>query len=368
MGKIVRLILASGEQSADMRYAAGFSTPDEFLYCDDGRRKAALVSRLEFGRAAREAKKKVQILPDSDFGTGRMDILLAAARHFDAEEFLVPGSFPLGTADALRAAGIRVRAGEGRFFPEREFKQETEVDNIVRSQRAGEAGCRRACDILRETEIGNRKQLIWKGEILTSEILRGEIDIELVRHGMTPTGTICAGGIQGAEPHNTGSGPLYADSPIVMDIFPRSTESGYWGDLTRTVVRGKAPDIVKRAYEAVLAARELGKSLIRVGAIPAEIHQAAAASLEKAGFRTGQGEKSAFGFFHGLGHGVGLEIHEEPRLSTRNSKPLSGGEVLTVEPGLYYPEWGGIRLEDLVYLAPGGETRNLTELEDFLEL
>ena len=222
--------------------------------------------------------------------------------------------------------------------------------------------------VLRETDIDSAGRLIWNGEVLTSEILRGEIDLEMVKLGMLPTGTICAGGEQGSQPHNVGSGPLFANRPIVMDIFPRSAETGYWGDLTRTVVRGRAPEIVRKAYDAVLAARELGKSLIAVGADPAEIHRAAAASMEKAGFRTGQNEKSAFGFFHGLGHGVGLDIHESPRLSPRNANPLRGGEVITVEPGLYYPEWGGIRLEDLVYLSPGNGPQCLTELEDFLEL
>ena len=222
--------------------------------------------------------------------------------------------------------------------------------------------------VLRETDIDSAGRLIWNGEVLTSEILRGEIDLEMVKLGMLPTGTICAGGEQGSQPHNVGSGPLFANRPIVMDIFPRSAETGYWGDLTRTVVRGRAPEIVRKAYDAVLAARELGKSLIAVGADPAEIHRAAAASMEKAGFRTGQNEKSAFGFFHGLGHGVGLDIHESPRLSPRNANPLRGGEVVTVEPGLYYPEWGGIRLEDLVYLSPGNGPQCLTELEDFLEL
>jgi len=182
------------------------------------------------------------------------------------------------------------------------------------------------------------------------------------------SGTICAGGSQSACPHDAGSGVLYAGTPIVMDVFPRSMTSGYWGDLTRTMVKGRAPEVVKRAYHAVLEAREHAKTLIRPGAVPEEIHNAAAAMLEKRGFLTGRNDVGDFGFFHGLGHGVGLEIHEAPRLSLRNRTPLKGGEIVTVEPGLYYPEWGGIRLEDMVYVEPSGACRCLTQVEDFLEI
>lgn len=368
MHKIARLIVASGEQSGDLRYAAGFSAPDEFIYFDDGSRRGVLMSALEFGRASRSAREGVEVHAESDFGRTRLEMLTALAAELRTEGFLVPADFPLHLADRLRESNLKVVAESGPFFPQREWKSPEEAEKIVLSQRAGEAGCRRAFSVLRETDADREGRLVWNGEVLTSERLRGEIDVELVRRGMLPTGTICAGGAQGSQPHNLGSGPLYAGQPIVLDIFPRSAETGYWGDLTRTVVRGRATDLVRRAYDAVLAARELGKSLVAIGAAPSEIHRAAAESMEKAGFRTGDGDRGPFGFFHGLGHGVGLDIHEAPRLSPRNPVPLRGGEVVTVEPGLYYPEWGGIRLEDLVRLSPEGSAYCLTELEDFLEL
>ncbi len=368
MHKIARLIVASGEQSGDLRYASGFSAPDEFIYFDNGTRRGVLVSALEHGRALRSAQKNVEVHAELAFGRTRLEMLTALAAELQVEGFLVPADFPLHLADRLRESNLKVVAEPGAFFPEREWKRPEEIDRIRLSQQAGEAGCRRAFAVLRETDTDREGRLIWNHEVLTSERLRGEIDVELVRHGMLPTGTICAGGTQGSQPHNLGSGALYANQPIVMDIFPRSAGSGYWGDLTRTVVRGHAADLVKRAYEAVLAARELGKSLVAIGAIPSEIHRAAAERLERAGFRTGEGDAGSFGFFHGLGHGLGLDIHESPRLSPRNSTPLRGGEVVTVEPGLYYPEWGGIRLEDLVWLSPDKGAVLLTELEDFLEL
>lgn len=371
MSEIARLILASGEKCADMRYGAGFSTPDEFFYFECGRERGVIVSPLEYSRAVKEAHREVSVYAESDFlGGGRCDrveLVKALAEKLRVKGFLVPDDFPLYWADRIREAGLAVRPAEGRFFPAREFKSESEMEEIVRSQRAGEAGLARAVEVLRESEIGADRALFWNGAALTSEILRAEIDLEMVRRGMLPTGTICAGGAQSAQPHNTGSGQLYANSPIVMDIFPQSATSGYWGDLTRTVVRGKASDLVKKAYDTVLAARELGKSLVKAGAIPAEIHLAAARLMEEAGFHTGRNETADFGFFHGLGHGVGLEIHEAPRLSPRNRTPLRGGEIVTVEPGLYYPEWGGIRLEDLLYVTGSG-ARCLTEAPDFLEI
>lgn len=368
MPKIVRLIVASGEQCANLRYAAGFSTPDEFIYFDDGVRRGVVMSVLEYSRALRSAPHGVEVHEESEFGRNRIEILSGIASMLRSRAFLVPSDFPLALADKLRENGFHIVPDPKAFFPSREWKQPEEVGEIVRSQRAGEAGCRRAFAVLRETEVNRAEQLVWNGKILTSEILRGEIDVEMVRLGMLSNGTICACGEQGAQPHHIGSGPLFANRPIVMDIFPRSASSGYWGDLTRTVVRGHASDLVKRAYDAVLAARELAKSLLAIGADPSEIHRAAAESMEKAGFHTGENEKAAFGFFHALGHGVGLDIHESPRLSPYWHAPLRGGEVVTVEPGLYYPEWGGIRLEDLVWLTPSGEVRCLTELEDFLEL
>ncbi len=367
MAKIARLILASGENCADMRYAAGFSTPDEFFYYETQSVRGVIVSPLEFSRAVREAHPDAEVRAESEFGQNRIEIVKALGAMLRVGGFLVPQDFPLLWADRIREAGFSVKPQPGTFFPEREFKSEEEIGKITASQRAGEAGFMRAVMVLSEAGIGKDNMLFWRGEVLTSEILRAEIDLTMVRCGMLPTGTICAGGAQGAQPHNTGSGALYANSPIVMDIFPRSASTGYWGDLTRTVVKGRASALVKKAYETVLAARELGKSMVKAGAVPSEIHRAVAHSMEKAGFRTGKTGDSDFGFFHGLGHGVGLDIHEAPRLSPRNDVPLRGGEAVTVEPGLYYPEWGGIRLEDLVVVTAGG-ARCLTDAPDFLEI
>ena len=364
-----KLIIASGESSADLRYASGISTPDDFIWFFAGETRGVVMSSLEYNRAKNSALPGVCVFHDEEMGgPERLSIIQNIARRYGLSGFTVPSDFPLIWADRIRGCGLLIKPCEGDFFPERKFKDEIEAAKITASLRQAESGCRRAFAVLRETEIASDRALIWNGRPLTSEILRAEIDCEMMRGGMLATGTICAGGFQGSQPHNTGSGILYADEPIVMDIFPRSAETGYWGDLTRTVVRGKPADIVKKAYDAVLEARETAKKLIAPGVPQCDIHNAAVRVLEKHGFYTGHGEKGDFGFFHSLGHGVGLDIHEMPRLSPGAKEKLAPGAVVTVEPGLYYPEWGGIRLEDIVYLDLQGRARCLTEIEDFLVL
>ncbi len=368
MKNSIRLLIGSGEGCADIRYATGVSTPDDFIFFSHNSRNFAVLSPLESDRARQEAKPGVEILAEVDLGgPKRIDIMHGIAAMCHCRNFSVPADFPLALADKMRDAGMSVTPETSSFFPERAFKDSTEVAAITAALRAAEAGLARAVDILKSSEISGG-YLLWHGAPLTSESLRAEIDCEILRAGMLPTGTICAGGIQGAQPHNAGSGVLKAHSPIVMDIFPRSPQSGYWGDLTRTVVRGKAAPVIRKAYEAVREARDHSQNLIRIGSYGAEIHCAAEAILESHGFYTGSNSAGQFGFFHGLGHGVGMEIHENPRLSPRARTPLQGGETVTVEPGLYYPEWGGIRLENLVWLSPENRAVCLTEAPDFLEI
>ena len=363
-----RLLIGSGESSPEIRYLTGISTPDDFLCFETASRVTALMSKLEISRARSCAKPEVAVLPEGDFGQTRVEIISAFAKSIGTDTFEVPPAFPLGLADKLRAAGLKLYVSEVDFCPQRRHKEEDELQAVIASQRAGEAGFARAVELLKESVIGQDNLLFWNNEALTSEILRAEIDSNILKHNALPTGTICAGGKQSAQPHNQGSGLLYAHTPIVLDIFPRSSVSGYWGDLTRTVVKGKAPDIVRRAYEAVKAAREYAKSRIALGVECASLHRDAESILDKHKFFTGVNNGEPFGFFHGLGHGVGLEIHEAPRLSPRSKDVLKGGEIFTVEPGVYYPEWGGIRLEDLIYLGKDGTVHCLTQAPDFLEI
>ena len=365
------LIYAAGETSADMLYASGFQAPDPFIYFACLNERAVIVSTLEQDRAERECKADIAVLDRNDFSkddkAGNLDVICSLAESRSISEFRVPYDFPLALADELRGKGLAVRAEKTSFYPQRQYKTKSETTHINAALAVAEEGMRRGIDIIKQASVNKDNILECDGKILTSEILQAEINITMIRRGGFSDFTIAACGSHAAEPHNTGTGPVFAGKTIILDIFPRIKKTGYWGDITRTIVKGKAPKIVKKAYKAVFEAREYAKTLIKPGAIPAEIHNAAKSLMEKQGFKTGRENGHNVGFFHGLGHSLGLEIHENPSLNPKNLEPLKGGEVITVEPGLYYPEWGGVRLEDIIVLTKNG-CDCLTKMENILEI
>src|SRR5437660_9920240 len=249
------------------------------------------------------------------------------------------------------ANNIHVRATNGLFWPEREAKSEKEIEMIGRALRITETGLKRAIEVLKASKPGAGKRLRWSGKTLTSEMLRAEIDSTILRAGGIPTGTIVAGGDQACDPHERGFGPLYANSLIILDIFPRDAKTGYWGDMTRTVVRGRASDAQRKLWETVKEGQELALREIRAGIDGMKIHKAIQQLFKKRGYPTEVRKGKNVGFFHGTGHGLGLEIHEYPRLQ---KVTLKDRQVLTVEPGLYYPGLGGVRHEDVVVVTKTG--------------
>lgn len=374
-----RLIYASSESCADLLYLTGFMAEDPFLFFEADGVKSVAVSELELGRAQKECHRDVQVIDVTRLAQhfkvrksiaknwlARM--VLTICRGTKCREWHVHRMMPVADADLLRRSGLRLVVEE-RMAPGREVKTPEEIEKIRHSQRLAEAGLAVADGILRQSTVDRERFLVFDGRRLTAEELRGAIDGAIARGGGLGRGTIAAPGVQGADPHSRGEGPIRANEPIVMDIFPRDQATGYYGDLTRTRVKGSASPVVRKAYETVLAAQEKALGSLKAGVAGEAIHQAAADYFKEAGFKTGKEESSGvyYGFFHGLGHSVGLEIHESPSLSLRQKEPLRKGNVVTVEPGLYYPEWGGIRIEDTVAVAEGG-IDNLTVAEKFLEL
>jgi Xaa-Pro aminopeptidase len=350
--KCAKLIVAASAYCSDMLYATGFMAIDPYVYFKCGDIPAMVLSPLEFCRGQAEHHPGVQVFRSDDFtqASGTLaDVVIGIAEKYDIKSFIVPRDFPLYLAEKIRMHGLLVECNDSDFLPERSYKSDTEAMKIAEAMFIAEKGMQRAWTILHESGIGAAdNSLLWKGQVLTSELLRSEINVEIVRYGGVADATIAACGTQSSEPHNVGHGLIYAGQPIVVDIFPRSLKNGYWGDITRTWVKGEATDIVKRAYEAVMRTRDGAKQMIKAGAIPANIHEFALKTLEHCGFHTGRTKGRDFGFFHGLGHSIGLDIHESPRINLRNHEPLRGREIITVEPGVYYPEWGGVRLEDVV--------------------
>jgi Xaa-Pro aminopeptidase len=349
---VSRLIFASSELSADMLYATGFSVPDPFLYLEQNGKKTILLSDLEIGRGRKEAavdevaslsaiqdplEKRLKKRPTLEQTVTQF---LRKRRVKQAE---VPADFPLGLAVALREAGIQVTPVDGLFHVAREFKDAAEVKKLEHAIELTEAGLARAYEVLRAAEIKPGRKLIWGGKPLTSEILRAEIGCAILRAGGMPTNSIVAGGDQACDPHHIGSGPLKANSLIILDLFPRDKASGFYGDLTRTVVRGRASTDQRKLWETVLEAEELALRSIAPGKSGKELQDNVKTFFKDRGYPTEEKDGQWTGFFHGLGHGLGLEIHEALRIGSIEFKP---GQVLTVEPGLYYPGVGGARHED----------------------
>ncbi|MGA2556401.1 MAG: M24 family metallopeptidase [Verrucomicrobiota bacterium] len=197
--------------------------------------------------------------------------------------------------------------------------------------------------------------------------MRSIINVGILQAGGLPGHTIVAGGRQTCDPREQGHGALHGHQPIILDVFPRSQKTGYFGDITRTVVRGRASEPVRRLYDTVWRAQEIGFSKIRAAAAAGEIHASVQEFFEAQGYKTCKKNGHLEGFLHGAGHGLGLEIHEPPRLSHKSADILKPGHVLTIEPGLYYPELGGVRLEDVASVTSNGP-RNLTKFEKVFEI
>jgi Xaa-Pro aminopeptidase len=367
-------MVGASEHCADLLYATGMFVPDPFVWLEISGRTCAMFSALEVDRARSEARVHEVI------DQGEMEKHLKREPAHTAERFLlaleallrrrrvrrlaVPDWTPAGVVEFLRAEGVRVEVSPEPFFPEREIKTGEEIASITRGQREAEAGMARAFEVLRAAKPGPGRRLRWADRLLTSERLRGEIDAAVVRAGGLPARTIVAGGLQACEPHECGHGPLRADEAIILDIFPRDQASGYFGDLTRTVVKGRATEALRRQYHTVRAGQAMALRGMKPGADGAKLHAAVKDFFTAQGYPTEQREGRWVGFFHGTGHSLGLEIHEPPRFAASKFK---AGQVMTVEPGIYDPAVGGVRIEDLVVLVPGG-IRNLTRCPKFLEL
>jgi len=355
-----RLIVAASELDPDMLYATKFWAPDPFIFLQQNGKRTLVLSDLEIDRGRKQAeanefvsfnKLEREVQGKSKKSPPYEKVLAHFLRQRGVRSTLVPANFPLRYAEELVARKIRVRATNGLFWPERETKSDEEIKMVGRALRITETGLRRAIDILTRSTISRGKKLRWSGKTLTSEILRAEIDTAILRAGGVPTGTIVAGGDQACDPHERGFGPLFANSLIILDVFPRDAKTGYFGDLTRTVLRGRASDAQRELWDTVKAGQALALRKIKAGVDGKTIHEAIQELFTKQGFPTEVRKGRQVGFFHGTGHGLGLEIHEYPRLQ---KVVLKDRQVLTVEPGLYYPGLGGVRHEDVVMVTKKG--------------
>lgn len=368
------LLYAASEKDADMLYATGFFAPDPFLFVQKGKKRYLVASDLERDRAQRQSRvdrvlswsrqaKKLE-------AAGRQPTVAAVAaqvlKDLRLKRVEVPRSFPLGLAMELDELGIRLVQVDDPLWPQREIKRPDEIRAITASLRAAEAGLAAGLTALGSCRRGKDGYLRRDGRRFTAEDLRSAVNTRILAEGCIPAHTICAPGDQAVDPHEAGHGPIRAGEPIVLDIFPRSERTGYFGDLTRTVVRGRASERLKEVYALVHEGARLGQRLVKDGGDGKKIHQAIQDLFKQRGYKTGVQNGRMQGFFHGTGHGLGLDIHEAPSISLRGTT-LKAGQVVTVEPGLYYLGLGGVRLEDVVLVTKTG-CRNLTTAPKILEI
>jgi Xaa-Pro aminopeptidase len=358
--KTTRLIVAASETDPNMLYATRFFAPDPFIFLERNGKRTLVLSDLEIDRGRKQAEAdefvsfnqlEREVQRQSKKAPAYEKVLAHFLRKRGVRSTIVPANFPLGYAQELTGNKIRVQATNGLFWPEREAKSAKEIEMIGQALRITEKGLKRAIEVLKASKPGPGKRLRWSGKTLTSEMLRAEIDSTILRAGGIPTGTIVAGGDQACDPHERGFGPLYANSLIILDVFPRDAKTGYFGDMTRTVLRGRASEAQRKLWETVKAGQALALRKIKAGVDGMTIHKAIQKFFAERGFPTEVRKGRYVGFFHGTGHGLGLEIHEHPRLQ---KVTLKDRQVLTVEPGLYYPGLGGARQEDVVVVTKTG--------------
>ncbi len=359
-----------------MLYATAFFAPDPFIFFTHQGKKFVVMSDLEIDRAKRQAEVDL-VLAHSLYTTAlrrngkpaptTADVVERVLSERQIDRVAVPANFPTLLADDLRARKFTLEVRKDPFFPEREKKRADEVKKIRASLAVAELGLEAGIATLKKAKIGRDRYLYIGGARLTSEKLKTVVNTTIMAQGWVPSHTIISSGDQCCDPHHEGSGPIKAHTSIIFDIFPRSQKTGYFGDLSRTVVRGRASERLKQAYVTVQAGQQIAYGMIRHGANGKDIHQRILALFEQRGFPTGKIGGRMQGFFHGTGHGLGLDIHEPPRISPVDGT-LRAGHVVTVEPGLYYLGMGGVRLEDVVVVTETGN-RNLTKaIPQFLEI
>ena len=366
MGRTARLIYDESENNSDLYYLSGFLAGDPFLYLEIEGETRLYLSDLEVDRGrstssvdqVERLQAVVEAIKDADpdlapANAGKTSSVLRRIAHdHGIDGFEVPGSFPVGLADTLRGLGVGLRWLQGSFAPARLLKTPEEVEHIRTAIQHTQAAMQAAIDQIARATI--RGDTLYEGaEPLTAEAVKRTIHSTLLERECFGPLPIVAGGEQAVDPHDRGSGPLPANRPIILDIFPRHMPSRYHGDMTRTVVRGKASDEVKRMHKAVFDAKAAAEALVRDEAQGQAIHKAVQAVFDDAGFETGEKDGRMVGFFHGTGHGLGLDIHEAPRIA-KGEATLRAGHVVTIEPGLYYPGLGGVRIEDDVLVTATG--------------
>jgi Xaa-Pro aminopeptidase len=363
----------------ELRHEVPLTLGDPFLYMEKDGRKHLMITDFEWPRI-KDAGVDAELISPFTLGlddllrTGKkywevsLEIALRAVQHAGITSAIVPHTFPLAIADHLRANGIELKVDRDFFDERRRTKNDTEIDGIRRAQRAAEAGMDAARDLLRRAERANGS-LVLDGEPLTSERIKDAIAKAFMAHGCVADEFIVSHGPQSAVGHEMGSGAIGPGEPIVIDLWPRDGETACYADMTRTFCVGDIPSELREYHRIVKESLDNSLAAVKAGESGRRLFEISCEPFHREGYKTllnkADGEVVEDGYFHSLGHGVGLEVHEQPNLS-RFEEPLVAGDVVTLEPGLYRQGFGGCRLEDLV-LVTGEGVENLTRYPYDLE-
>jgi len=363
-------LVDADSENADQYYLSGFDAPDPFLTLYDGSVRLLFDRSLEYARAVRESRgETVERFVDYDhgeyaetYGHGEAGDRVRAdfLREYGVETVAVPPRFPVETADGLREQGLTVTVDhDATVTAVRAVKTDREVDHVRAAQRANEAAMAAAQERIAAADVVDGV-LHEDGDPLTSEAVKRTVERTLLERDCVLDDTIVACGADAADPHDRGSGPLVAGEPIIVDVFPRGKEEGYHADMTRTFIKGDPSATVREWYDLTEEAQRAAFDAIAAGVSGETVHDAVCDVYEAAGEPTLRSDPDTeTGFIHGTGHGVGLDVHEPPRLAPGGDE-LEAGMVVTVEPGLYDPAAGGVRIEDFVVVREDGY-ENLTD-------
>ena len=341
------MIYADSAADSDLYYTTRFLAYDPFLYVHTREKDVLLISNMEAGRAEKQADvDEIALL--SRHGKEYPDVVADFVSDLGVQKIAVPRSFGLYLADGLRSKNIEVTPVSSPIQQSRAQKSDTEISFIRSAQGAAEKAIKKAENTLKQSTVRDGTLYINR-EVLTCEKLRSIIEVSLLYDSYATETTIVAAGASSADPHNTGSGSIKYGEPIVIDVFPQSKLNRYHGDMTRTFVYGKPRQELINMHEMVRAAQEAAIEMVKPGIAASEIHNRVCEVFESGGYDVGKRE----GFIHSTGHGVGLDVHELPAIGA-GSEPLKVGNVITIEPGLYYQDTGGVRIEDIVVVTEKG--------------
>ncbi len=363
--------------NAALFHAIRFNVGDPVALIRVGDRSTLILRDIEMHRARQHARADdiacpANFEPEQGLSGDRETATAQSAAEFlerqGVRSVVADRTLPLIFAEMIRQRGIEVACDIEMGVVQRRAKDAEEVAFLRKAQSVTEDAVRLACEMIAQARVNDDGCLLHDGQPLTSERVRTAVDIFLLNQGFEPRPAIIAGGPQGADCHDIGSGPLRTGEPVIVDIFPKDRSTGYNGDCTRTVVHGTISDVVNRMHTAVAEAKRSGIQATRAGVTGEAVHQAVIAKIREPGFQIGLPAESApddyCGMVHGTGHGVGLDVHEPPLLDFKGPE-LVAGDAVTIEPGLYSKAVGGIRIEDMVIVRADG-CESLNELPEGL--